>query len=221
MVTGQMAKKPQRVYRSLSDLGSHSLQFIPCLEPLNKKHGTMDYSLTTEAYGRFLCGVFDSWYADWKHGKYVTIRNFEDYLRAMLRMAPTSCSASGSCGHYLVVEGNGDLYPCDFYATRQWCMGNIHEKTVEQALASDASLAFIRSGAVRPKDCAACYYMPLCHGGCKRDFDEDGSNYYCAAYRTFFDYGIRAVAGNGGLLSKIRKRPPLSEGVVNVFRLPD
>lgn len=193
VVTGQMAKKPQRIYRNLVALGRQPMQFIPCLDPLDEKRGAMAYSLTKEGYGKFLCGLFDCWYADWKRGNYVTIRNFEDHLRGLLRMPPASCSASGGCGHYLLVEGNGDLYPCDFYATEQWRMGNIRERSIEQALASEVSVRFVQAGAVRPKECADCIYMSLCRGGCKRDFDENGSNYYCAAYRVFFTYAIERL----------------------------
>ena len=56
------------------------------------------YSLTPELYGRFLCGVFDVWYQQLQQGNYVSVRNFEDYLRILLGMPPTSCASSGSCG---------------------------------------------------------------------------------------------------------------------------
>ena len=39
-----------------------------------------------EHYGRFLCGVFDAWYDQLQRGNYVSVRNFEDYLRILLGM---------------------------------------------------------------------------------------------------------------------------------------
>ena len=43
-----------------------------------------------------------------------------------------------------------------------------------------------------PEDCGACRWYALCRGGCRRDRDyfENGigRNYYCAAYRAFFEY---------------------------------
>ena len=35
VVTGQLARKPQRAFKSLCELGRHDLQFIPCLDPLD------------------------------------------------------------------------------------------------------------------------------------------------------------------------------------------
>ena len=77
VVTGQLARKPQRAFQSLCALGRHNLQFIPCLDPLDTVGGQA-YSLTPELYGRFLCGVFDVWYQQLQQGNYVSVRNFED-----------------------------------------------------------------------------------------------------------------------------------------------
>ena len=129
VVTGQLARKPQRAFKSLCELGRHDLQFIPCLDPLDTIGGQA-YSLTPEHYGRFLCGVFDAWYDQLQQGNYVSVRNFEDYLRILLGMPPTSCASSGSCGHYLTVEGDGSLYPCDFYVLDEWKLGDLSRCTV-------------------------------------------------------------------------------------------
>ena len=190
VVTAQAAKKARQVYQSLSQLGGHPLQFIPCLDPLEADRGSLPHSLTPESYGKFLCQVFDCWYRDWKAGRYISIRTFDDYLRLLLRMPPSSCAAAGSCGHYLVAEGDGSLYPCDFYVLDRWYLGNIHDCTVEAALTSPNALAFLEEGRNRPDRCRGCRYLPLCRGGCKRDWDSQGANYYCDSYRAFFPYAI-------------------------------
>ena len=115
VVSAMVAKNPQKVYASLRKLGDHPLQFIPCLDPLEAQRGSEPHSLKPEAYGRFLCGLFDCWYRDWKAGNYISIRTFDDYLRILMRMPPSTCATSGACGSYLVAEGDGSLYPCDFY----------------------------------------------------------------------------------------------------------
>jgi len=185
-----VAKNPQKVYSSLRTLGDHPLQFIPCLDPLEAQRGSEKYSLKPEAYGKFLCGLFDCWYRDWKIGNYISIRTFDDYLRILMRMSPSTCAASGACGSYLVVEGDGSLYPCDFYVLDEWKIGNIQEMTVEEALASSASVRFVTEGARRPEDCKTCPYFPICRGGCKRDWTQQRKNYYCASFKTFFAYAL-------------------------------
>ncbi|MBR4865771.1 MAG: radical SAM protein [Clostridia bacterium] len=122
VLTDQLAKKPRRVYESLKELGV-PIQFIPCLDPLEARRGSMPWSLTPDYYGGFLCALFDLWYADLEGGRYVSIRFFDDLLRRLLGLPPSSCAMAGSCGHYLVVEGDGALYPCDFYVLDEWYLG--------------------------------------------------------------------------------------------------
>ena len=193
VVTGPMARSPQKVYQSLNKLGNHPLQFIPCLDPLEAPRGSMPYSLSPQRYGHFLRGLFDCWYRDWQGGRYVSVRLFDDYLRILAGMAPSTCAASGACGSYLVVEGDGSLYPCDFFVLDQWYLGNIHEVGVEEAMNSPRSQEFLARGHTRPEDCKTCPYFTICRGGCPRDwtaFGLQGENYYCPAFRQFFDYAL-------------------------------
>lgn len=193
VVTGPMARSPQKVYQSLNKLGNHPLQFIPCLDPLEAPRGSMPYSLSPQRYGRFLCGLFDCWFRDWQGGRYVSVRLFDDYLRILAGMPPSTCAASGACGSYLVVEGDGSLYPCDFFVLDEWYLGNINETTVAQAMGSPRSQEFLARGRTRPQACPACPYFAICRGGCPRDwtaFGPQGENYYCPAFRQFFDYAL-------------------------------
>ncbi len=190
VVTRQMALQAQQVWDSLTGLGAHPLQFISCLDPLEEERGTASYSLTPELYGRFLCELFDCWYRAWKKGCYVSIRLFDDYVRILAGMPPSCCAGAGSCGHYLVVEGDGSLYPCDFFVLDQWCIGNIHDMTVGQALSTPASQQFVAEGMHRPEECYRCPYGGLCRGGCKRDWTPEQQNYYCQAYKTFFPHAL-------------------------------
>jgi len=36
------------------------------------------------------------------------------------------------CGEYIVIEFNGDVYPCDFFVGREWRLGNIFEAPIEE-----------------------------------------------------------------------------------------
>ena len=190
VVSSAVAKNPQRVYASLRTLGDHPMQFIPCLDPMEAQRGGEKYSLKPEAYRKFLCGLFDCWYRDWKAGNYISIRTFDDYLRILMRMTPSTCAASGACGSYLVAEGDGSLYPCDFYVLDEWRIGSIHEMTVAEALASPVSVRFVMEGALRPEACRNCPYFPICRGGCKRDWTQQRRNYYCASFKAFFAYAL-------------------------------
>lgn len=190
VVNGRTAQSPKKVYRALKELGTGYLQFIPCLDPLEMPRGAMDWSLTPGAYGRFLCGVFDDWYKDWARGQYVSVRQFDDWVHLAMGLPPGTCASSGQCGGYLIVEADGSLYPCDFYALDEWKLGTVEDE-LKNLMASEKMLAFQRRSFGKPAKCKGCRYFRLCRGGCPRDWTElDGKteNYYCPAFQMFFDY---------------------------------
>lgn len=196
VVTKSVARNPQKVYRSLKKLGATYLQFIPCLDPLDGERGRFVFSLSADAYGSFLCGLFDAWYLDWKNGTYTSIRLFEDYIHLMLGQPSGTCATSGHCGSYLVVESDGSLYPCDFYVLDKWRIGNIKDVSPKDACFHNTAMQFLSDGEERPPDCYSCPWFPICRGGCKRDWHvENGitKNYFCKSFLTFFSYAERRL----------------------------
>lgn len=189
VVTGPCARHPESVYRELKKLGAAYLQFIPCLDPLEKERGAMPFSLTPEAYGTFLCRLFDLWYQDWAKGDYHSIRFFDDHIHLLLGCPEQSaCATCGRCGAYYVVEGDGSVYPCDFFVLDRWKMGTLGQTPLDEMARSEPAQAFLAWGQEKPAECAACRWRPLCNGGCKNDWERDGAahNHYCKAYQTFF-----------------------------------
>ena len=193
VVTGPMAAAPSQVWKSLTALGDHPLQFIPCLDPLEAERGGESWSLTPEAYGKFLKGLFDCWYQDLTRGRYVSVRLFDDLLRLLAGMPPSSCAAAGVCGGYLAAEADGGLYPCDFYVLDEYYLGNIHDVSPADALASPVMAAFLSEGAKRPAGCDTCRYYPLCRGGCRRDRfagPAGPENYWCPSMKALLDHAL-------------------------------
>ena len=197
VVTRQCAKKPEKIYKSLKELGIKFIQFIPCLDPLEVPRGSMVYSLLPEQYGYFLCGIFDAWYKDYCEGNYTSVRLFDDYVHLAMGMPPGTCSTSGSCGSYIVVEGDGSVYPCDFYCLDGWSMGNINDVSMDYLYENETRSKFLNESLKHPPECKACRYKTLCNGGCKRDWyvDPDGTNhnYFCSSFKTFFEYSYDRI----------------------------
>lgn len=193
VVTRQCARSPQKVYRALQKLGLRYHQYIACLDPLEAQRGSLPFSLTPDAYGKFLCGLFDAWYRDWKAGTYTSIRYFEDLVHLLLGEPASTCATCGNCGAYCVAEGDGSVYPCDFFVLDQWRMGSVTEDGYDALLQAPAARRFLARGQERPLECQSCSYLRLCGGGCKRDWVEaDGAvhNYFCASFRALLSYAL-------------------------------
>lgn len=205
VVTDGCARQPARVYQQMKDLGTPYLQFIPCLDPMEQERGSQSWSLKPGKYGVFLCKLFDLWYQDLLKGRYYSIRLFDDYLHLLLGEPGSTCSTCGKCGSYLLVEGDGSCYPCDFFALDEWNLGNIREKSIPELLQGEKAREFLQRSIKKPEECGRCSYQPLCNGGCSNDWyrDENGNhNYFCASFQMFFEKKLPKLKEAARILSR-------------------
>lgn len=184
---------PEEIYTFHKSLGLHFMQFIPCLETDPGGNGLATYSVTAGDYGEFLCKLFDLWLADFSNGIPTTsIRFFESLLFQYAGFAPTECTQSKTCGNYLVIEHNGDVYPCDFYVEPEWRLGNLLETPLPRLMNSEKQSEFGKLKSKVPAECLTCSWQQLCQGGCTKDRFRDPThpnhNHFCAAYKEFFTY---------------------------------
>lgn len=191
VVNNFVARYPKKVYENLKKY--RYIQFVACLDPFEGEKQL--YSLKEDRYASFLKQTFDLYYRDFLNGSYVSVRNFDNYINILLRRPPENCAMSGFCTCYGVVEGDGSVYPCDFYVLDQWRLGNIHNESLAEMLSNDQAKRFVESSLQVSESCRNCRYYPLCRGGCRRDREpfEDGVpqlNRHCRAYKEFFDYSI-------------------------------
>lgn len=175
-------------------------QYIPCLDPIGEERGKEQYSLTPDLYLEFLKKLFDLWYLDIKNDKEVHNRYFENLLEIMVGGNPKSCGMAGVCSRQFVIEADGSVYPCDFYALDQWRLGNFATDSVEIIEKRREELEFIQSSENVHEDCIECKWYLLCRGGCRRDRElssgkELWKNYYCKAYFAFYEYAYPRLWG--------------------------
>ena len=157
------------LYRYLRGLGVRWMQFIPILEP-DEKGDAAPFSVDAAAYGEFMLAVFEEWK---KHdaGR-ISVRMFDSLILHAAGRKGLLCLHDGSCDAYVVVEHNGDVYPCDFFVRPEWRAGNLNEFPSEEnafeRLLERPAIKRFREG--RPLDeCAGCEYVSICAGGCQKD----------------------------------------------------
>ncbi len=195
VVNRRTAGRISRIYSFYRKQGLDYLQFIPCLDPFDEKPGERDYSLTPEAYGEFLNTLFDLWYLDVKRGRAPYIREFENYVGILMGYEPEQCSQRGVCGIQMVVEADGSVYPCDFYATDGYRLGNLKDMSLDRLGRRGLEMGFVQKSMENKGECLRCPYGFLCRGGCRRlrlrgTEGELGQNYFCPAYKRFFEAAL-------------------------------
>lgn len=183
VLTGYCAENGERIYKHFRNNGFRYLQFIPCLRPFGSKEQSELY-MTDEQYADFLIKVFNLYVKDYVRGNYVSIRQFDNWVRLYLHQRPEQCGILGHCTHQYVAESNGNIYPCDFYCTDEYYLGNIYDTDFDTMEKSDISVNFIKSSLSVPDKCKTCRVYTMCRaGGCKRTQESEN---YCEAYKRFF-----------------------------------
>jgi len=187
----ETAKHPEKIYTFLVSSGFHYLQFIPAVD---RKSGRMkkSFSVTPETWGDFLCRLFDRW---WNNGKpEASVRLFDNFIECLLGLEPGACSFKKRCGEYLVVEHNGDVYPCDFFVNPEFKVGNLLETSFAE-LVRRVKENFGKLKEEPVKECISCRWNFICNNGCcwfrwVNSGNVSDSDYLCPAYRKFFSYAI-------------------------------
>ncbi|MCR5784988.1 MAG: anaerobic sulfatase maturase [Eubacterium sp.] len=191
VITGEGALKAKKIYEFYKKNGFYFTQFIPCMDPINEVQGSGENALTTDKYYTFLSELFELWYEDFMSGEYISIRHFDNWVRMVMGERSDMCSLTGVCGSYFVCESDGNIYPCDFYVSSKYLLGNIVTDSFEHLFKSLNESGFLKEAAVcLSPECKECKNFDLCRGGCKRDWVRDGNtgkSRYCSALDRFFN----------------------------------
>jgi uncharacterized protein len=200
VVNDATAARPAELYDFYIGNGFNNLQFIPCVEWDGQTGRLRPYSVGPEAYRDFLCGLFDRWY---NGGRPVaSIRLFENILAVTMGVEPEICAFKERCGSYLVVEYNGDIYPCDFFVEREWMLGNLRETPLTELMKKRRRREFNGRKTVTSSGCGTCEWNFLCHFGCQHYRSAAGENVLCGAYREFFRYAAGRFRALGDRLAR-------------------
>ena len=195
VVTEYSARHGAKIYNFFKRNGFRYLQFIPQIDKFGQQHS---FSLTAEKYADFLKTTFDLYYNDFMSGNYVSIRNFDNYVRILDGQPAECCGMNGECCCNFTIESDGSVYPCDFYALDSWKIGNVHENSLDEMKNSAVAQNFIDSSRYTDPKCRDCKYFSLCLGGCRRlrePFENDlpSLNRFCQSYLEFFPYAYERM----------------------------
>ena len=189
---------PLSVYRFFRDIGCRYVGFLPVVERTADGQVT-EHTPSAEAYGDFLCRVFDEWLR--RDVGRISVQIIEEAMRPALGMEHSLCVFRPTCGQIPVIEHNGDFFPCDHYVDAEHRAGNIAESTLAALIDADAQRAFGEAKRdTLPRYCRQCTVLAHCNGGCPKyrfietPGGEPGLNYLCAGLKRFFEHSREPLA---------------------------
>jgi uncharacterized protein len=226
-LTDYSVQYPDELYAYFKSVGLTWMQFIPVVETNEDDPSrAADFSVSAEAYGKFLCRIFDLWLSDFRDGKPTTsVRHFESVFYSYVGLQAPECTLMKECGPYVVVEHNGNVYSCDFFVEPKWKLGNILTGRLTQMLNSKQQATFGAAKAVLPGECRRCPWLTKCYGGCTKDRIRDPADMrkprFCRSYKMFFAHAdsiLRNMAAQWKQEQKDIKEFQNTGGTYNAFR---
>jgi len=210
LVNSANVMRGREVYRYLRDIGLVFHQYIPCVE-FGSDGSPLPWCISGEQWGEFLCGVFDEWYVS--DTPQVSVRLFDSILGYMLDGKRNICHMDNNCCQYFLVEYNGDIYPCDFYAEPGLRLGNMSVDVWDSVQQSDKYRQFGAQKLQWNQQCVGCEFVKYCMGDClKHRVPGCGDlSHLCAGWQRFFEHSL---PGFEKLVGQIRReRTQIDPGV--------
>ncbi len=192
VVSSCNAGQPAEVYQFFKGIGASYVSFLPLVESRSDQaDGVTENSVQPQAWGDFLCAVFDEWVSG-DIGR-IKVQIIEEAARIAFGQEHSLCLFRPTCGDIPVVERNGDFYPCDHFVDAEHRVGNILDTPLVDLLESPSQLVFgLAKLEALPGVCRACEVREMCHGECPKNRfvpAPDGGpplNYLCPGYKQFF-----------------------------------
>ena len=163
LVSQANVRHAREVYRYLCDSGFRYQQYIPCVE-FDAAGALQPFAITGPEWGDFLCELYDAWDTDGPGA--VSVRNFDSILEYLLTGMRPQCTLGNDCRQYLVIEHNGDVYPCDFFVEPELRLGSIDTIDLGTVFDNPRFVAFGCGKAAWNAACSACDVLELCMGDC-------------------------------------------------------
>jgi len=200
VVNAHNVRHPLEVYRFFKQIETPYLSLLPMVEPQpDTRDGVGPLTVPADAWGDFLCTIFDEW-VDRDIGR-IKVQIFEEAARVAFGQEHSLCIFRPTCGDIPVVEHNGDFFSCDHFVNRQHHLGNITETPLVELLESPAQKAFGQAKLdALPGYCLKCEVRDMCNGECPKNRfictpdGKEGLNYLCVGYNRFFTHCRSFVA---------------------------
>ncbi len=197
VLNSRTVNQPKRIVNFFLHQDYNHLQFIPAIETVKTedREKLAPFSPEPKEVGKFLDVVFKKWLEEFPPR--FSVRYFESLVNVSTGRDPGSCRIDASCASYLVVEHNGDVYPCDFYVEEKRKLGNLKETPIREIESGERFTSFAEGKMKLTKECKDCDYLPYCYGGCQRyrglPSGPEGKSYLCEAYRYFLSRNLKEI----------------------------
>jgi uncharacterized protein len=216
VVTSATADKAHELFSFFINAGIRDIDFLPCFKTKQMEGNAFDNVINARAFTDFMIEMFDLWWrAD---DPAIRIRYFENVLQGLFGGQPTLCKFAGTCNHFVTIDTDGTVWPCDsFMGEKKFAFGNILDTKLKGILTGERRLKFVANSTKVNRKCTHCKWFRMCKGGCtyyrymqRGRFDD--KDYYCPA--RIFEHIRRAAYSTASSLERVspyREKCPIGK----------
>lgn len=164
VLTPELSNQADEWFDWLIAQGIEHAQLIPLISPL----GSPEVGLRPEQFYRFYHRLIERWLERLRSGQWLHIQLIDHLIEQIGTGRVRLCGLDGRCRLQYVIEADGTLYPCDFYATDEYRLGSILEHSFLDLARTPKAKQFLAERSELTEVCQGCAYVSLCAGGCRR-----------------------------------------------------
>ena len=152
-----------------------------------------DWALNSDTYGQLLIDLLDHYLPAADH---IRIGTLDSITRSISTGRSSVCTFGDCLGHYLAVDPQGFIYPCQRFAGMpRYQLANVHDLPTLEDLAATPFWQLLQHRQDRiEEECGDCAYLNICRGGCpynvlaenNGNFNQSLRDPHCLAYKRIF-----------------------------------
>ncbi len=158
---------PLETFNFLVSQGFKKIKYSPVFDSTKDK-----FSITSDEWFEYLKTVFYRWFEI--GDPTIRIRDLDEIIVWLVKKPLNLCTINRTCLHWVSVDPNGNLYPCE-YLRKRYYYGNIKEiEQLSDIIHSAGYQEFERVYKKVPLKCQECKFFPMCGNGCPATREKNG-----------------------------------------------
>jgi len=187
VITNSTAKNPKKIFDFFIQEKINEINLIPAIGIQANDGISFKESVDPQRYVNFLIDIFNLWLE--QDNPNLKILPLESIVRAFLELPQEDCRFAGECEKNIVVDFNGDVFPCCTYGYRGFSrLGNISDG-IMAIINSDRFKSLKKHLQTIQEKCSSCQWYKICKSGCPfHHYLGKEQNIFCRDFQRLFVY---------------------------------
>jgi len=185
VITNPTTQDPKKLFDFFVEKKITEINMIPAIGIQTDDGLSFQESVSPTRYVDFLIEIFNFWLE--QDNPDLKILPLESIVRAFLGLSQEDCRFAGECEKSIVVDFNGDIFPCSTYGYSEFStLGNISEG-IDTVISSKGFENLKSHLQVIRENCFSCRWYRICKGGCPfHHYLGKGQNIFCEDFQRLF-----------------------------------